>query len=174
MCFVLMTCFSYRAAAKFDSAICKSICVVFILGTQLTTSLTSSWPELACSLSAQPWLVSCSVSVPWSGPPRTHTDITLHCLLLDSDLASAGTEPLYRKGKKKMRKKKKASCGCRCRLSSTELSYKEECRGRCTAEYPHTYLHPPQERFSVSAGATKSGRDSKYSTILCRMLSPVV
>ena len=48
-----------------------------------------------------------------------------------------------------------------------DQSYKEECRGRSMAESPHTYLptHPPQERFSVSAGATQSGRDSKYSTV---------
>lgn len=36
LCFVLMTCFSYRVAAKFDIVICKYICVVFILETHLT------------------------------------------------------------------------------------------------------------------------------------------
>lgn len=73
------------------------------------------------------------------------------------------------------------SCSCRRRLSSTEIRVIKRNAAGVYGRIPiPTYLpthpptHPPQERFSVSAGATQSGRDSKYSTVKCRMLSPVV
>lgn len=169
-----MTCFSCRVAAKIDIVICKYICVVFILETQLTNFLTSTWPELACSLSAHSWLVSCTVSVPWCGPSlSTHRHhFVLYspslCYGLSGDWATVKT-----KGKKTL--KMNGSCGCR--LSSTEIRViKRNAAGAVWQNPPHTYppTHPPQERFSVSAGATQSGRDSKYSTVKCRMLSPVV
>lgn len=113
--FSLVTCFSYRAAAKFDIVICKYICVVFILETQLTTFLTSTWPKLACSLSAHLWLVSCTVSVPWSGPPRTHRHhFVLYCPSLFHRLSGDWTTV-------KKRKITKECCCCRHRLSSTEI-----------------------------------------------------
>lgn len=160
-----MTCFSYRVAAKFDHVICKYICVVSILETQLTTFLTSTWPELACSLSAHPWLVSCTVSVPWAALLE-HTQTPL-CTVLSFTLLSSRDWATLKK-----RKNKKIECELWLQAQAKQYrdqSYKEECRGTVWQNPPYlpTYppTHPPQERFSVSAGATQSGRDSKYSTV---------
>lgn len=57
------------------------IFTVVFSDTHLTTFLASSWPELACSLSAHPWLVSRTVSVPWSGSSwntHSHTHTNTH------------------------------------------------------------------------------------------------
>lgn len=71
----------------------------FFLETQLTTFLTSTWTPPRAGLqpvSSAVTLVSCTVSVPWSGPPRTHADTTpLYCTrLLRSAIVSVGTHPL--------------------------------------------------------------------------------
>lgn len=168
--FVLMTCFSYRVAAKFSDVISVNTFVLFLFWKHISpTFLTSTWPRAEpAAFQLSPWLMSCTVSVPWSGP-RTHTDTPL-CAVLSS-LPSSQWGLSSSKKRKNFVIKERVSCSCRRRLSSTEIRViKRNAAGAVwhnTPPYLPTYLptHPPQERFSVSAGATQSGRDSKYSTV---------
>lgn len=136
-----MTCFSYRVAAKIDIVICKYICVVFILETQLTNFLTSTWPELACSLSAHSWLVSCTVSVPWCGPSlSTHTPL---CTVLSFTLLWSQWGLSHCKDERKKNTKNEWELWLQAK-QYRDQSYKEECCRRGMAESP-PYLptHPP-------------------------------
>lgn len=164
-----MTCFSCRVAAKFDIVICKYIVLFLFWKHNSPTFLTSTWPELACSLSAQPvtHVLSCKCTVVRSSS-NTHRH---HFVLYSPSLCYrlSGDWGCCKERKETIKKKEKKELWLQAQAKQyRDQSYKRNAAGTVWQNTPiPTYLptHPPQERFSVSTGATQSGRDSKYSTV---------